>query len=218
MLYCRCLHCDYSHRISATRLREHHGLLMCAKCGKTFDALTTLSDQAEQAFKVKPAEDFLLATTPAPEKLNSKFWLAACLLSLALLAGQILFLEGDNLLQLPVMRENLETLCGVLPCRAPPYRNLAELTLSHGGLEKQADNSFIFSAALTNEGEWAQAYPRLKLSFSDFNGQLVAERIFAAENYAQSVILYAGATVEVRLQVVAPLDAARIGGYQFSLL
>ena len=71
-------------------------------------------------------------------------------------------------------------------------------------------------AALTNQDEITQAFPKLKLTLTDFNGQPFAERVFSPHQYSAATTLAANETVVIRLPLVMATD--EFGGFSLDTL
>ncbi|WP_446808066.1 zinc-ribbon and DUF3426 domain-containing protein [Methylomonas sp. 2BW1-5-20] len=213
-MYSRCPHCDKQHRLTVKQLRQQRGLLICSACGEYFDGLRFLSDH-----KGKLAED---STTHFLEKgttrqQTSAVWLSASVVMLSLLAAQVIYFEGYRLCMQSQLRTALEKLCAAVACQLPIYKKLDDLTVTHGALHLQANRSYLFTAALSNQSPFSQAAPNLKLTLLNFNGQPTAERVFSAPQFlVGSATLAAEQTVEIHLNFVAPNLA--VGGYILTLL
>lgn len=215
-MYSRCSHCQAQQEVSAEQLRRSRGLLSCSACGKRFDALASLSEQADTEFTKENTADFLLNL--ATKKPATAAWGLACALTGLVFIAQVFYFEGDALSRQPQLRAGLQSICDRLQCRLPEYKNLDEWSVSHGDFRNLSDKNYIFSAAITNQAAFLQTIPDLKLVLLNFSGQAVAERIFSGRQYASVAALAANETAEIRLNVVAPPGVAKIGGYTFSLL
>lgn len=214
-MYSRCPHCQTQQPLTVEQLRQRRGLLACAACGESFDALQFLTDQLGPATTGATEEPIFRSLGNQPQ--TPAVWLAASLVMLLVLAGQIIYFEGYRLSMFPKLRAGLETTCAIIGCRLPSYRNLDELTVSHSELLNRADRSYLFSAALSNQGLFPQVVPDLKLTLLGFNGQALAERVFVAGEYLDGpIVLAAEQTTEIRISIAAPL--AKVGGYTFTLI
>jgi hypothetical protein len=201
---------------SAEQLRTGRGLLKCLACGERFDALVSLSEQADEKFHREKMADFL--PKPADNRSRKAVWLAGSALMAVLLVAQIIYFEGENLSRQPRLRVGLLAICERLGCRLPEYKNLAEWTVSHSDFQATSDKRYVFSAAITNQAAFSQACPDIKLVLRDFTGQAVAERVFSAEQYSPVALLAANETTEISLTIVTPPEVGKIGGYTFTLL
>lgn len=211
-MYSRCPHCANQYKLSVQQLRDQRGLLVCKRCGEAFDALQYLSDDTQAKTRGKFGKAYAKQANLAPA-----FWRVASVAMVLLLIVQLSYFEGSRLSLQPTLTFALEVVCTTGICNLPAYKNLDELTVSHSTLVAGADHSYVFSAAISNQSAFKQASPDLKLTLLNFNGQLVAERVFSAPEYlAGATQMAADETAEVRLSIVAP--AAKVGGYTFTLL
>ena len=94
--------------------------------------------------------------------------------------------------------------CNLFGCHVPEYKNLGEWSVSHNDLRVLSARKLLFWAVLTNQAEFEQICPDLKLVLLDFNGRAVAERIFSAWQYTDLSKLAANETASVTLTIVAP--------------
>jgi hypothetical protein len=214
-MYSRCPHCAKQHDLTVERLRQSRGFLDCPACGKSFDALRFLSEGEDKVLADELPYSDNQTVNKRPQ--TPAVWFGATGLVLLLLVAQILYFEGYRLTMQPQLRAPLDKVCATLACRLPTYKNLEELSVSHSDLRVQGDSSYLFSAVLSNQALFAQAAPDLKLSVLNFNGRVIAERVFSSAEYLlRPTSLAPEQTVEIRLAIAAP--AAPIGGYTFTLL
>jgi hypothetical protein len=136
--------------------------------------------------------------------------------------AQLYLIEGERLSQNPEQRVWLEKVCQSLPlslsCHLPVYKNLDEFEILHGDFQLK-DNHYEFQTVLSNQAEFQQQYPRIKLKLLDFNGQAFAERVFYPHEYLSSnptSLMPASETIEVNLEIALP--AQKVGGYTFELI
>ncbi len=215
-MYTRCPECKKTTPISVEQLRESRGMLQCDACQATFDALELLSDNAEDEVPASRPDDNFLATQNS-SKTPTAFWLTGIVAGLMLLAAQIIYFEGHALAQKPALRPWLEKACRTIHCQLPPYRNLKEIHILETTLASQDPDKVVFNIVLTNQADFPQAWPKLKLTLVDYRGKIFAERVFSADNYRPpSTMLEADQTVKIQLVIVKPENP--VAGFSFSLL
>ncbi len=215
-MYTRCPECRQQTRVNAEQLRHSHGMLHCKNCGVLFDALALISDHAEEDIEL-PEETVLTVETAHPSKKTTVFWSIGLVLGLLLLVGQIIYFEGNTLLQNSHLRPWLEKACLKLHCTLPPYRNLKQIRLLNTVIETQNENEITFKIVLSNQADFPQNFPALKLTLVDYLGRPFAERVFSVDNYRPpSVRMAANQTVEIELTIISPTE--KIGGYSFTIL
>lgn len=212
-MFSRCPHCDTQQAITAQQLRDSRGLLECMACGQNFDALPNLTEQVDEVVQTQPYNfDFSSSDTPV------SIWrwrVSNGLLALALLA-QIGYFEADQLIRQPKLNKVLTKICQVAGCQVPTYQDTDDWSVSHSDLQAHLDNRYLLTAALTNQSELTQQLPAIKLTLSDYQGQPIAERIFAPQVFSQNTSLAANHTTQVRLPLV--VTAAKIGGFTLTVM
>jgi len=215
-MYTRCPECRQQTRVNAEQLRQSHGMLHCKNCGVLFDALALISDHAEE--DIEPPENTVLtAETEQPSKKTTVFWSIGLVSGLLLLLGQVIYFEGNTLLQNPQLRPWLEKACLKLHCSLPAYRNLQQIRLLNTVIEAQNEHEITFNIVLSNQADFPQHYPALKLTLVDYLGRPFAERVFSVDNYRPpSALMAANQTVEIKLTIISPSE--KIGGYSFTIL
>ncbi len=218
-MFTQCPECQTTHRISVGQLRSSHGILFCTKCSAKFDALERLN---ENMATINAWEEDA-PTTDIPWEKGRRvgsplLWGLGCSAGLLLLLAQLYYFESSQLVQKPVIRTWIETICQPLSCRLPVYRNLQQMTI-RGVLQPTPGNSFQLQALLVNQAPFPQTYPDIKLSLMEFNGRVFAERVFHPDDYlsdAAGKLIDSKASTEVNLSIVKP--ALPIGGYTLELL
>lgn len=218
-MFTQCPECLKTQHVSASQLRNDHGMVTCKVCRAFFDALPSLTETAEEELTPNTAtsQDFPWERTPAKHK---ALWLTGFFLGLVFLAGQIIFFEGGNLGRQKDIRLMLENLCRQLGCTLPLYSNLEDFDVLKGSFSQSPDNNYLFNAVIQNQAAFSQAYPKLKLTLLDFNGAVFAQRVFNPGDYLTQTpkpqALAAGAATEINLAIAAP--ATKVGGYSFELV
>lgn len=209
----RCPHCHIRQAISADELRSCQGPLICSGCGCCFDELPALSASALDGRITNSAR---ICAQTVERSRSSKFWGYASLAMLFLLIGQMFYFEGAALTNRPSSRSVLLAVCSVLHCQLPTYRDPKVMTFHQLSLQVGADRSYLLSGALSNRGRFPQAVPDLRLTLTDFSGNVIAQRVFRAEQYLESTMSYPDQTKPFRLQFAAP--ATSVAGYALNLL
>lgn len=215
-MFSRCPHCHSQQTVNTRQLRRNRGFLKCSVCKQRFDALATLSDRPAAKKELSNSGKFL--RMPKSKSRHEHIWRIGGLLMLLMLIAQVGYFEADNLSRQPQLRFALLQVCEILNCQLPVYKNIEDWSVSHSGLTQQSDHQYVLTAAITNQAEFPQVFPDLKLTLMNFNGQSIAERVFTAAEYTSAVdsLLAANETREIRLNFVAPAD--QIGGFTIALL
>jgi hypothetical protein len=127
-----------------------------------------------------------------------------------LLALQLLLAQRDQLAARPGWRPAMTSLCSLLRCRLPPWREPTAFTMlsRHVRPHPEAPGTLLVDASFRNDARWPQPWPRLMLTLSDVDGRTVGARSFVAREYlgaspTQSE-LAPGQTAALTLAVVEP--------------
>jgi hypothetical protein len=201
-----CSHCKKPYSISISELRSHSGTLYCPHCDEMLSRLKFFNPN-------------IFARHPQRHQRHNLGWGLALVAGLGLLAGQFYQVEGKKMMNNKQLRNGLERVCVYLSCQLPVYKNLEDFEVLQGDLQRTANNEYIFQAVISNQAEFEQAYPRIKLSLLDFNGQIFAQRIFYPLDYHHpdpKDFIPAAETVEMSLAIAPP--AQKVGGYTFELM
>lgn len=219
-----CPDCKKIHRLTLEQLRIDRGVMRCPDCSGLFDVLEFISETrpAVTALAVIPEEDKPSRALPwEPAKMARRaYWHAGLVIGLLLLAAQIVYFEGHAFSQNPAYRPRLEKICERLGCRLPVYKNLNDFNVLQGSFALQPDRNYAFQAAITNQADFPQAYPTIKLTLLDYNEKPFAHRIFQPRDYLPGIngvaVMTPDATAEISLTIAAP--TTKVGGYTFKLI
>lgn len=210
-MYSRCPHCNLQQIVTTEQLRQTRGLICCEVCRQSFDALPNLTEQADES--VAPAAqmtEIFAAAKPATHAV----WGLGSLGLLLLLCAQLAYFQGESLMRRAPVYQAFSEICHTLGCQLPAYYNPAAWSVSHTELQEQIGRRYWLTAALTNQAALVQALPVLKLSLTDYNGQIVAERLFTPQHYAKVTNAAANHTLAVQI----PLSlSVPVGGFTLSL-
>jgi len=127
-----------------------------------------------------------------------------------LLVLQVLLADRARLARDPGWRPLLTTVCAVLRCSLPPWREPAALTLLARDVRPDPDTPahLLVHATFRNDARWAQGWPHLRLTLSDVDGRAVGTRTFAPDDYlsdtGRAETLDAGQSADVRLVLREP--------------
>ena len=215
IMYTRCPHCDSQQAITMSQVRKKRGLLHCVQCGERFDALATLSEQLSDESAIQTNHSEFWTAKPEPAESAWLWGMGSALLLMGLVA-QVAYFDGDKLLGQPVLYKAFSSICHRLACQVPVFSNPDDWALSHSDLETHLDHRYLVTSAISNQADSAQAFPKLKLTLSNFKGQRLAERTFEPHQYMDETTLAANSTALIRLPFMLPGQA--VGGYSLSLL
>lgn len=152
-------------------------------------------------------------TAQAPAPVDRRRLLLRCsaiaVLSL-LLALQLMLSERTRLAADAGWRPLLASLCGLLQCSLPPWREPTAFELLERDVRAHPSLPGVLrvSARFRNDARWPQPWPAMQLTLSDVNGRSVATRVFRPREYlggspTQSE-LGSGQAAAVALDVIEP--------------
>jgi hypothetical protein len=183
-----------------------------------FDALERISETTE----IKHSENLSSRRLPwDKESLSGNaYWRTGLVIGLLLLIGQIIYFEGYAFSQNPTIRPGLAKLCQLINCHIPVYKNPDEFTLLHSSFTPLPDQNYAFRVVMSNQADFSQAYPNIKLTLLDYSGNAFAHRIFQPRDYlpedAVATLMATDATTEISLKIAAP--KTKVGGSTFELI
>jgi hypothetical protein len=224
------------HPLEADRSGGDDGRLICPDCGATFDAYAHLADavvlgatpaRSDAITDDEPPEDqgelfgprpkprpalspsFARQRQRLPRPAQPRWWLASGGLLLSMLA---LYPVADRaqLAADPDWRPALTSMCGVLRCSLPPWRELKafEFVESDSQPHPSVPKARLITASFRNDARFAQAWPLLELRISDLDGRDIGLRRFRPQEYLggvpPSATIPPGQTVNAKLEVVDP--------------
>jgi hypothetical protein len=147
-------------------------------------------------------------------------WLAIPLLVLALLL-QVAIADRANLAADRDWRPRIATLCALLGCSIPPWREPAALHVTSRDLRPHPTlpGVLVVSATFRNDAPFAQPWPQLQLSLQNLDGESLGLRRFAPREYLgrnpPAGGIGAGQSASIRLEILDPGKRAVAFGFEF---
>lgn len=121
-------------------------------------------------------------------------WSAGIAVAALLIGMQQIWLGRERHAQNPELRPRYERLCAVLGCELPPFRDLRRIRSE--GLLVRADparpGTLLIDATIVNKALFAQAFPGIRIDFSDIQGTPVTSRVFLPREYLGAAALREG--------------------------
>lgn len=116
----------------------------------------------------------------------------------------------------------LSALCGVLRCDLPAWHEPAAFTMTSREIRPLPGQPGVLQvqASIRNDARWAQAWPDLRLSLSDADGQVIGSGVFAPAQYLGespgAALLEPGQSARIAFRVQEP--AASTVAFTFDFL
>ncbi|MGA1371917.1 MAG: DUF3426 domain-containing protein [Pseudomonadales bacterium] len=147
--------------------------------------VVAVPDTAPAAAVASPVafEQRAVALPPPRTKLRRLAWVLPPALFLVL--GLLAWLQFSSLAQMPVLRPAFERLCPVLGCSLPPPRALNRVTAHDLTLGPVPDRPGRLEVRLllVNGAEFEQAFPELRLRFTNKAGERIVDHTFSPPDY-----------------------------------
>ncbi|UJO99974.1 MAG: zinc-ribbon and DUF3426 domain-containing protein [Nitrosomonas sp.] len=122
-----------------------------------------------------------------PVKKSSGWWGLANVLLLLLLLGQIAYAYRTELTIIaPETRPYWERYCAFIGCQVPYAQDIQQLGIESSDLQKNPAHQpevITMRAIISNHASFPQAFPALQLLLLDAQEQVIASRIFSAQDY-----------------------------------
>lgn len=154
---------------------------------------------------------------PSPRSAANFPWGWGALGLTVLLGMQIVWFEGNRLVQNPHVRPFLDSFCGTLRCTLPPFKDLTRIRIEDRGLSTAPDGreGFDFRLIFSNQSDLPQVFPDLKLTLNQLDGSPVAERVFSPSEYfpewREGMMMPMGRPFEIHLSMAKP--SGEVGGF-----
>lgn len=158
-----------------------------------------------------PPRDPAPAARPRAVRPATLLWTAGILVLLAVLAGQIAWQLRDQLARHQPLRPLLTTLCAYAGCEIPLLRAPERVRIVARDIRRhpEANDALRVSLTFSNDANFAQAWPDIRLRFLDLRDRVIAERRFAPEEYLPQNIdmtngMPAHGALQTALEIVDP--------------
>ena len=161
-------------------------------------------------------EDIAMLVRQRREKKFRWFFSALAFLLLLTLGAQYAwFMPNDMAKRYPQTRPWLNELCSISGCDLVQSRDPSKVKIVSRDVRvhPKYEGALLITAVLVNEAEFVQAYPKMRFTVFNVNGQTIAARDFAPRDYlAGDVEVDEGmrpkSPTQISLDIVAPEEAA----------
>ncbi|TVP53270.1 MAG: DUF3426 domain-containing protein, partial [Halomonadaceae bacterium] len=113
------------------------------------------------------------------------WWRGLALLLTAILLLQITWVQRDQLASNSLLRPVYNHACDLLNCQLPPLVDRSQLTSRDLVVRSHPESpgALLVEARLHNRASFPQPLPAVALSFSNLNGDIIAQRVFRPSEY-----------------------------------
>lgn len=122
---------------------------------------------------------------PQRSWLRRSIWTLLILALLGVLVSQVTYFQLDRLSSIPELRPYYEQGCEVLGCELPPLVAIDRIQSQKLVVrtDPQQRGTLVVDAVLVNEARFEQPFPNIGLTFSNLNGDVVAQSLFEPDEY-----------------------------------
>jgi predicted Zn finger-like uncharacterized protein len=182
-----------------------------------------ISDQAQVA--TVTSADLFDAEVPPKKQSQNIWWGVSNTFLLLLLIGQIIYNYRTELtIIVPGIRPYLERYCAVIVCTVPYPQDIEQWGIEASDLQKDILRQpavTTLSATIRNHASFPQALPALQLTLLDEHDQLIASRIFTAQDYLREkdkLPQFIESQHEIEILLNFDSSALNASGYRLLLL
>lgn len=155
----------------------------------------------------RPAPSFVRRTRSARGGRRWPLHVASAVLALVL-ALQLVLAQRGALATDARWRPAVETLCGVLGCTVPAWREPSAFTMIDRSVQPKPGTPGVLTAraSFRNDARWPQSWPTLVLTLSGVDGEPLGARAFTPAEYngGAHAPLAPGQSASVQVDVVEP--------------
>ncbi|MCM0613403.1 zinc-ribbon domain-containing protein [Marinobacter sediminum] len=118
-------------------------------------------------------------------KLRTVIWTMVVLALAGTLVAQVVWFQFDRLSSIPELRPFYEKGCELAGCKLKPLINVDAIQSRKLVVRTDPDNrsQLLVDAVIINRAAFEQPFPAIALTFSNLNGDIVAQSIFLPEEY-----------------------------------
>ncbi|WP_166263337.1 DUF3426 domain-containing protein [Marinobacter caseinilyticus] len=122
---------------------------------------------------------------PSRGWLSRIFWVLVIIGLIGALVSQVVFYQFERLSSIPELRPFYEKGCELAGCELSPLTAIDQIQSRKLVVRTAPEdrNSLIVDAVILNEAEFEQPFPAIGLTFSNLNGDVVAQSLFTPEEY-----------------------------------
>lgn len=118
-------------------------------------------------------------------RLRTALWTLVVLALIGVLVAQVTWFQFDRLSSIPELRPFYEQGCEIAGCELKPLVNVEAIQSRKLVVRTNPDNrsQLVVDAVIINRAAFEQPFPAIALTFSNLNGDVVAQSIFTPDEY-----------------------------------
>ncbi len=145
-----------------------------------------ISLKTDTSFSYIQEDPLDLSLPQADRKKKMGLWFLACALLICALVAQTAYFNFSQWARLDNLRPWYELACEQLDCTLPSTYDVARIHTTASpqvSTHPRFHNALMIDILFINSAQYPQAFPRLELTFSDQNENVIAHRLFQPQEY-----------------------------------
>lgn len=157
----------------------------------------------------------------APRKnLKPLLWMVGIVVLAIVTLVQVIYYQRYSLIESTEYQQQILNLCQILPCDESRFKNLKQIKLIERNVFSHPNqgSALMISGSFMNNASFQQALPRLLISLSDLQGNLIANRLFTAQEYLTDKSLTSmnpQQAIQFKLEILDPGSEALTYEFEF---
>jgi hypothetical protein len=153
---------------------------------------------------------FAVPAAPAPHQPIAWGWWTAAVVLTATLMLQLMLADRARLAMDAGWRPRLETLCGVLGCSLPDWRepDAFRVTAREVRPHPVVPGVLLVTLSFRNDARWPQPWPVMEIALHDLDGQALGLRRFMPGEYLgtapETTLIATGQSASATLEILDP--------------
>ncbi|NMT62361.1 DUF3426 domain-containing protein [Marinobacter orientalis] len=117
--------------------------------------------------------------------LRKALWTLVVLALIGILVAQVTWFQFDRLSSIPELRPFYEQACEITGCELKPLINVDAIQSRKLVVRTNPEdrNQLVVDAVIINRAAFEQPFPHIALTFSNLNGDVVAQSVFTPDEY-----------------------------------
>ena len=183
------------------------------------DTYRVTSEEELKAEQQEQQVEALLAEPGSSSWLKKFLWFFFSLIILIGVLGSVFWVKRMELAKDDEWRPIIDEVCKYFSCGIPERRALDQLFLQEREVTPDGDGIKV-TLLLVNRAKFKQAYPRVQMSFSDLDGNLIATHLILPAEYLRADLIgtLMPVNVPVYIEFHVDVDPQEAFGFEFKFL
>ena len=184
------------------------------------DLPTTLSEAEQETLSLNEAMYGSQSHGRQRQSIKPLLWVVGVLILVILSIVQLIYYQRYQLIASANYQTQILNLCQILPCDESRFSSPSQIRMLERNVfsHPTRDGALMVIGSFVNDAPFVQSMPKLLISLSDRNGNLIANRMFEAREYLTKhtrARLQPGKAVQFKLEIVDPGTEALTYEFEF---